>query len=460
MTTRTILLTAVACVAVSTATAQSQPPVGYGNNGLGGMTPQPASGVAAGSPTGLEQGFADFANGAESASQEATRSVGTAVDNFGRVIARPFENAGQTISDIAHGPETRGMTTPGQPLRNVVEGTGRELKNTGEAFRDSFSRAGDNIRNTLGVSTQSDPLSQPPPGWSGQPSSVANPSSWGTAADPLASPPPGMQSTGMQSSGVTANDPNAARSVLVNPNTQPAANNRPTWSNSANTPSNATPTNTTMQSSNQFSPPPLQNQQPQQYQPQPQQQPQQPTPDSQLFNRLVDRGPALGNPATGATDGWGNPAPSRSLSPIPGAETPWGGSQPVTTTADTWSDPLRPPFPTQPLGNSGLSMPRLEIPNATTPTSMIDQSAAGRATNPDALNLMSQQTASRPIGETPNQQTPDGGFLRDGNLGWTALWFVLFAGTLTANLYQWFSILDLRNKYRGALRRSSPSLAR
>ncbi len=455
MTTRTLLLTAAVCIAGLS--AQAQGTTGYGSSAFGGMTPQPTGGVTAGAPTGLEQGFADFANGVNAAPQQATSNVGTAVDSLGRAIVRPFENVGQTISDIAHGPENRGATTPGQPLRNLVEGTGRELQNTGEAFRDSFGRTGENIRNALGVSSQetspqNDPLRQPAPGWNGQTTAISNPGSWGTTADPLASPPPSMQQAG-----ITAGDANAARSVLVNPNTQPT-DTRPTWSNAA--PPNAAPTNaTTAANNNQFAPPPLQNP--------PQQQQQQPTGNSQYFDRLVDRGPALGNPAsgnlaTGAIDNWGNPAAGRSLSPIPGAETPWGVSQPVMTTADTWSDPLRTTFPTQPLGTSGPAMPRLEIPSSTTtPTMMVsDRGNLGSGTNADAMNLLAPQNGNRTPTENTNPQTVNSGFLSDGNLGWTAVWFVLFAGTLTANLYQWFSILDLRNKYRGALRRSSPSLAR
>jgi len=47
--------------------------------------------------------------------------------------------------------------------------------------------------------------------------------------------------------------------------------------------------------------------------------------------------------------------------------------------------------------------------------------------------------------------------------GSTAGWVIptiLLLASAAGNFYQWFNVLDLRNKYRTALRRGSPSLAR
>jgi hypothetical protein len=466
-----LALAIVGCL--TPATAQTN----YGNSALGGMTPQPAGNNNFGQPGGylppagsssvgnaaasVEQGFVDFANEVNAAGQQASGPLRGAVDGLGRAITQPIGNARQAIGEIVGGPESRGSGTPGQPMRNLVDGAGRELQNTADALRGSVDRAGENLRNTFGAAP-GNPLSSEPPGWNQQPAAVnpamtaqpavPQPNSWGTANDALRSPPPGFVPT---SSAVNPNE----RSVVTNPQAD-TGGSRPAWSSTAQ-PNTAQPNNGQAPAS-EFDAPPLRSNPPSQS-PSPEQPNQQPATDSRLFNRLVvEQGPMLNNPNAG--DSWGNPrTTTTNLAPIPGIDQPWGTTAAVNNTSNPWTHALSQPYPTQPSGQP--TMPRLEVPSGGANVTLISDQGGNNNPNNDALNLMDSGNSlnfdnkqSSGQGVQTNAQAGNQ-FLNGSNVGWTGLIFLMLVGSAAINFYQWFNIVDLRHKYRNALRRSSPSLA-
>ena len=435
-------------IAVATpAMAQSQPGVGYGNSALGGFTPQPGrsqpplGASVADVQNELERGFSDGAAQLNDAGQQASGAVRTTVDNLGRAIARPINNGRQLVGDIVAGPQGQAPAQPGQPLRNLADRAASGVQNTGEALRDSFDRAGQNTRETFGLSDPNltdynELLRQPPPGWNGQPAAVAAPTSWGTASDPLSTPPPGIRAASVPPGSGPA--PNETRSVLVTPGGQPNGSRQP-WAGSGE--------QGAMPASSQPPPPQLTSPPAQPQAPAAQPNTQQPTGQQPLYRSLVDRGPTLGHPAGG-----------QQLTPVPGTNNPWGNT--TSTLATNWNDQLRQP-PPQASTPTGAS-PQLGVPDPSTANGEL-RTVSNESTTPNSDN----QEAIRDWNRSRNESAlPEGNAnapnhaLATAGIGWTATFLIGFVMSLVVNGFQWINIVDLRNKYRNALRRGSPSLAR
>lgn len=436
--------------------AWAQSNVGFGNSGTGSFTPQPTGANALSAE--IQQGFSDAGTQLNSqlqqqlgqTQQQATGAIRGAVDSLGRAITQPIDNTRQMLGDVISGPSPQGAA--GQPAQNVLDRTASEFQNTGDALKDAWNRAGQNTREMLGMqdpnrapaTTTTDPLATPPRNWNSTVPAASTPTSWGTASDPLASPPALSRTAEQPGSNFNTQQPTSAA--------QPSLDTRPSWSTTSNTTTDPL-----------LAPPALRpgdfNSSPQQTVPQ--QQPQQPATPSQqprVFDSFVDRnGPTLVDPSVN----------QRQFTPVPGGQTTptsgfdntanaWG--QTPVTTGFGFTDPLAqqpgqiPPLmgqtPATPVGMGTIPEIRTtdtSQPNGNTSGAVetwLEGQRGGTNGNQQANNIANVPTAD-PIGP----------------LGWAVGIAVLF-GSAAGNLYQWFNILDLRNKYRVALRRNSPSLAR
>lgn len=373
----------------------------------------------------LEAGF----QAAEDGLANTRDTVRSGVNNIGSTGQQFLDNTRQTLADVVAPPENRSHNPQNTPLENVGTRLQNEFQNTADAVRDAYGRTSTNARDAFGGDRYNLPAdslnagSQPPPQWSTN----------NLGGDPLRT---------------------AERSVLINSG---GSDNL-----------NAT-NNSQSESEQQF------------WLRQRELQAATEQAARERAQREQQLAAATGQSATSS----GNGGPQFPMQPLPNRELPArdlpnrefsNRDQPnvVTQMVDrstlSRGDNRQSSLDNTPgISATGSSGPLFADPYARNPGTGLGDSATdlfptiGQA--PAASNTATAQSVSRPdvggwapeVSNNANEPQPE----TAGTGLPAAVWaWAIALGLGVANLFQWLNIVDMRNKYRVALRRNSPNFAR
>lgn len=338
-------------------------------------------------------------------------------NNIGQAGQQVIDNTRRTVSDVIAPPDNSGFNPQANPLNNVADRLQNEVRNTSDAVRDSWERANNNLANNT------------PPAVGAPPAGNANAQvrpfdTWGNPTNSAA----GVPATNTTSAPNYRNDRYAQeQSVLAG--------------NQGNQPGN------TQQQAPLLEPPSTNNAHPNNTQPANSSQPSRNVVELDAWaQRANGQQPGATNNGNVAVDlNRGFQSASQGNNVYPGSGDSWrNNSTPVNTTSTNSQWPVVTAAP--PAANTGsLSVP----PAATSPTGVPEDSAQTAINN--FGNAGNAQTGQN-LGQQPAQQTAHPGLY--------VLAWAIAIGSVGANLFQWGSIVDLRNKYRVALRRNSPGFGR
>lgn len=368
----------------------------------------------------LDAGF----QAAENTLTNTRDAMRSGVNNIGSTGQQFIDNTRQTLADVMAPPENRSHNPQNTPLENVGNRLQNEFQNTTDAMRDAYDRTATNARDAF----SSDRYNLPADSFN---ATSPNTPQWSTnnlGGDPLRT---------------------AERSVLINSG---GANN------------NASSPNSQSESQQEFW---LRQRELQ-------------AAAEQAARERAQREQQLASATAQTAPSNGNGGPQFPMEPVPSRDVanidfsnpaqPNVVTQMVDRSARNSADNRQAlPDNTPGITAIGNSVPSAGDPFARNPGVGLGDSATdlfptlGQASA--ANNLAASQTVSRPdIGfgategsnSTGDKQPEAAGAGLPG-----AVWaWAIALGLGVANLFQWLNIVDMRNKYRVALRRNSPNFAR